>query len=100
MWRLKMILFEDRAGLLKINGFSGTVAYQLCWVLRCNRVYSRNISLKARSSAAREGAMVRARCQRADHPAPSSGADGTACHAGDAGPAGQAAADADGSGDV
>jgi hypothetical protein len=29
MWRLKMILFEDSAGLLKINGFSKTVAYQL-----------------------------------------------------------------------
>jgi hypothetical protein len=53
MWRLKMILFEDKAGLLKINGFSETVAYQLCWMLRCNRVYSRNASLKAKQRRSR-----------------------------------------------
>jgi hypothetical protein len=53
MWRLMTILFEDRAGLLKVNGFSEAVAYQLCWLLRCNKVYSGSVSLKGKQRRSR-----------------------------------------------
>lgn len=55
MWRLMAILYDDKAGLLKLHGFSENVAFQLCWLLRGNRVYARNAARKAKMRRAATG---------------------------------------------
>jgi hypothetical protein len=42
------ILYHRRAGMLKLHGFSETMSFQLCWLLRGNRVYARNASRKGK----------------------------------------------------
>jgi hypothetical protein len=52
MWRLMTILYHKKTGILRANGFSQGVAFQLAWMLRCNRIYAKNTSDRARERRA------------------------------------------------
>lgn len=52
MWRLMAILYHNKTGVLRANGFTQGVAFQLAWMLRCNRIYAKNTSDRAKERRA------------------------------------------------